>query len=127
MQISFILIAISAIIPTVSPKISPFSKISSVTVSNSAFPSQYQYAADWIWNNRIMKEDSCGVKSKRYNLIFDQIIANKGQLNYVGNPQKPSPMNNVNPLNRLLKKVSINGQIFLLDTKDGHMITLKLI
>lgn len=30
-----------------------------------------------------MNVDSCGVRSKRYNLIFDQIIANKGQLNYV--------------------------------------------
>jgi hypothetical protein len=30
-----------------------------------------------------MNEDSCGVRGKRYNLIFDQIMANNGQLNYV--------------------------------------------
>ena len=87
-QISIILISIAIIIQTITAKISPFSKISASSFSKAAvinldFPSQYQYAADWIWNNRIMNEDSCGVRSKRYNLIFDQIIANKGELNYV--------------------------------------------
>ena len=87
-QISIILIVITTIIQTVIAKISPFSKISASSLSAAKlsyfdFPSQYLYAADWIWNNRIMNEDSCGVRSKRYNLIFDQIIANKGQLNYV--------------------------------------------
>ena len=48
-----------------------------------SMPAEYRTAADWIWNNRIMNEDSCGVKSKRWNLLFDQIIRNKGQLNYV--------------------------------------------
>lgn len=57
--------------------------VTSKKVYFSAMPSEYTYAANWIWNNRIMNEDSCGVKGKRYNLIFDQIIANKGSLNYV--------------------------------------------
>ena len=87
-RIWIILIVIVIIIQTVTAKISPFAKISvtsfsTAEVSYSDFPSQYLQAADWIWNNRIMNEDSCGVRSKRYNLIFDQIIANKGQLNYV--------------------------------------------
>lgn len=46
-------------------------------------PSNYKDAADWIWNNRISAEDSTASKSKHYNLIFDQIIAGKGTLNYV--------------------------------------------
>ena len=46
-------------------------------------PADYRYAADWIWNNRITKEDSTGSKGMRYNSIFDQIIAGKGTINYV--------------------------------------------
>ena len=57
--------------------------VTASAVSMADFPSQYQYAADWIWQNRIQNEDSVGTKSKRYNTLFDQIIANKGQLNYV--------------------------------------------
>ena len=46
-------------------------------------PQEYEYEADWIWNNRISNEDSTGSKSKRYNVLFDQIVAGKGTLNYV--------------------------------------------
>lgn len=48
-------------------------------VSISEMPSEYQYAADWIWQNRIEKEQS----TARWNTIFDQIIAGKGTINYV--------------------------------------------
>ena len=61
----------------------PQSAVTAQALSFADFPSQYQYAADWIWENRIMNEDSLGMKSKRWNTLFDQIIANKGQLNYV--------------------------------------------
>lgn len=43
------------------------------------FPQEYKYAADWIWENRILKEQS----TSRRNTIFDQIVAGKGTLNYV--------------------------------------------
>lgn len=43
------------------------------------FPSEYQYAADWIWDNRISAEKS----TERRNTIFDQIVAGKGTINYV--------------------------------------------
>ena len=48
-------------------------------VSISDLPSEYQYAADWIWQNRVEKEQS----TARWNTIFDQIIAGKGTVNYV--------------------------------------------
>ena len=35
------------------------------------FPSEYKYAADWIWNNRIVSERSV----EAWNTIFDQIVA----------------------------------------------------
>ncbi len=53
----------------------------SITLAD--MPSEYEYAAEWIWTNRITYEDSTGSSSKRYNLIFDQIIAGDGTLNYV--------------------------------------------
>ncbi|MGN1403726.1 MAG: dockerin type I repeat-containing protein [Ruminococcus sp.] len=43
------------------------------------FPAEYQYAADWIWDNRISAENS----TVRRNTIFDQIVAGKGTINYV--------------------------------------------
>ena len=43
------------------------------------FPSDYTYAADWIWNNRIAAEKS----TERRNTIFDQIVAGEGTINYV--------------------------------------------
>ncbi len=45
----------------------------------SAMPSEYQFAADWIWTNRIEREQS----TARRNTIFDQIVAGKGTINYV--------------------------------------------
>ena len=64
----------------------PYRKEATVTafaVSISDLPSDYQYAADWIWNNRIVKENSMGSSSHRYNNIFDMIVAGKGTINYV--------------------------------------------
>ncbi len=49
----------------------------------SDMPSEYQYAADWIWNNRIVAENSTGSNPARWNSIFDQIVDGKGTLNYV--------------------------------------------
>ena len=43
------------------------------------FPSDYTYAADWIWNNRITAEKS----TERRNTIFDQIDAGNGTINYM--------------------------------------------
>lgn len=54
---------------------------SAITIAD--MPSEYQYAADWIYQNRVQNEDSMGTKSKRWNSLFDQIIANNGELNYV--------------------------------------------
>ncbi len=56
---------------------------SAASITIDDMPSDYQYAADWIWNNRISVEDSTGSASKRYNVLFDQIIAGQGTLNYV--------------------------------------------
>ena len=42
-------------------------------------PESYQYAADWIWQNRVEKEQS----TVRWNTLFDQIIAGNGELHYV--------------------------------------------
>lgn len=42
-------------------------------------PESYQYAADWIWQNRVEKEQS----TVRRNTLFDQIIAGNGELHYV--------------------------------------------
>ncbi len=65
---------------------SDFAHVETASAANltiSDLPSDYQYAADWIWNNRISVEDSTGSKSKRYNVLFDQIVAGNGTLNYV--------------------------------------------
>lgn len=48
-------------------------------ISFDDFPEDYKYAADWIWENRIVREQS----TARQNTIFDQIIAGKGTINYV--------------------------------------------
>lgn len=65
---------------------------SAANLTISDLPSDYQYAADWIWNNRISIEDSTGSKSKRYNVLFDQIVAGKGTLNYVVRWQSYKPL-----------------------------------
>lgn len=49
------------------------------TISFADFPQEYKSAADWIWTNRIEREQS----TARRNTIFDQIIAGKGTVNYV--------------------------------------------
>ncbi len=55
----------------------------SAALSINDMPSEFQYAADWIWNNRIVAENSLGSSSGRYNNIFDMIVAGKGTINYV--------------------------------------------
>lgn len=65
------------------PQTAQNSLSASAAMTLSDMPSEYQYAADWIWTNRISNEDSTGSKSRRYNVLFDQIIAGKGTLNYV--------------------------------------------
>lgn len=45
----------------------------------SDMPSEYSYALDWVWENRIVRENS----TARWNTIFDQIVAGEGTLNYV--------------------------------------------
>ncbi len=54
---------------------------SATTISD--MPSRYQTAADWIWQNRVTREDSTGSRARRWNSLFDQIIDGKGTLNYV--------------------------------------------
>lgn len=48
-------------------------------ISINDLPSDYKSSMDWIWQNRILDEKS----TERWNLIFDQIVAGKGTLNYV--------------------------------------------
>lgn len=48
-------------------------------LSIADMPAEYQFPADWIWENRISAEKS----TERRNTIFDQIIAGKGTINYV--------------------------------------------
>lgn len=54
-------------------------EITASAVSISDMPADFQYAADWIWTNRIEREQS----TVRRNTIFDQIVAGKGTINYV--------------------------------------------
>lgn len=53
------------------------------TITLDDMPAEYISAADWIWNNRIVNENSTGSKDRRFNTIFDQIIAGEGTLNFV--------------------------------------------
>ncbi|MCI6560419.1 MAG: dockerin type I domain-containing protein [Ruminococcus sp.] len=52
---------------------------SAASVTISDMPADYRTAADWIWENRVQKEGSVA----RWNTLFDQIVANNGELNYV--------------------------------------------
>lgn len=52
-------------------------------ISINDLPSEYRYAVDWIWENRILNEDSTGKRSLRWNSLYDQIIDGKGTINYV--------------------------------------------
>jgi M6 family metalloprotease-like protein len=51
----------------------------STTVTMDSLPTEYQESMDWVWQNRILDEQS----TSRWNLIFDQIVAGDGTLNYV--------------------------------------------
>ncbi len=64
----------------------PMSKTEQISVcaaSINDMPSKYQSAADWIWQNRVVRENSLGSQNRRWNSLFDQIIDGKGTLNYV--------------------------------------------
>jgi hypothetical protein len=64
----------------------PINRSGSLIVSADSIndmPSEYQSAADWIWQNRVVRENSLGSQTRRWNSLFDQIIDGKGTLNYV--------------------------------------------
>ncbi|WP_342417614.1 dockerin [Paenibacillus sp. FSL R10-2782] len=63
------------------------SEIESTSVSLAAtdIPAKFKPSVEWVWKNRIVKEGS----TNRKNLIFDQIYAGKGTLNYVVRWQSP--------------------------------------
>lgn len=73
-------VAMLGTIPVVLPEnISTSIQAYAKDLSIEDMPQDYQTAADWIWNNRIVAEKS----TERRNTIFDQIIAGKGTINYV--------------------------------------------
>ncbi len=49
------------------------------TITLADMPSEYEYAAEWIWTNRIEYEGS----TVDWDTIFDQIVAGNGTLHYV--------------------------------------------
>ncbi|MBQ8297249.1 MAG: hypothetical protein IJX77_08220 [Ruminococcus sp.] len=69
------------------PSSTPITAEAAGSITIDDLPEEYQYAADWIWNNRIAIENSTGSanasSSGRWNTIFDQIIDGKGTINYV--------------------------------------------
>lgn len=68
---SFLLLFITSLMLNVNI----FSFTASATTVND-MPQNLKYAVEWVWNNRIAPADY-------RNLIFDQIFAGKGTLNYV--------------------------------------------
>ena len=73
-------VAMLGTIPVILPEnISTSIQTYAKDLSIEDMPQDYQTAADWIWNNRIVAEKS----TERRNTIFDQIIAGKGTINYV--------------------------------------------
>lgn len=54
----------------------------------SDMPENYEYPAQWIWENRIVAEKS----TVRRNTIFDQIVAGDGTLNFVVRWQSYKPI-----------------------------------
>lgn len=58
------------------------------TITMDNLPSDYRQSMDWIWQNRILDEKS----TERWNLIFDQIVAGDGTLNYVVRWQSSTPL-----------------------------------
>lgn len=76
--------AITALcVPFAGSSVTESSVIKAEALSLSDMPSDYQYAADWIWENRIIQENSTGTNTQRFNSIFDMIIDGKGTINYV--------------------------------------------
>lgn len=61
---------------------------SSQNITLSDMPSEYKDSIEWVYNNRILVEDSIS----RRNLIFDQIFAGNGSLNYVIRWQSDEPL-----------------------------------
>lgn len=57
----------------------PEIEIENDNITIADLPAEYKSAADWIWENRIVRENSTGKR----NTIFDQIVAGKGTLNFV--------------------------------------------
>ena len=51
-------------------------------------PASLKDSVEWVWNNRIVKERS----TERKNIIFDQIFAGNGTLNYVVRWQSSKPV-----------------------------------
>ena len=49
------------------------------TLTIADMPASYQSAADWIWTNRVEREQSTVCR----NTLFDQIVAGNGELHYV--------------------------------------------
>ncbi|WP_339157767.1 dockerin [Paenibacillus sp. FSL W8-0186] len=56
-----------------------------IAASLSDMPEALRPSIEWVYNNRMLKENSVG----RKNLIFDQIFAGKGTINYVVRWQSP--------------------------------------
>ncbi len=79
---AFLLASALCLTPLSSQSAVPFQMNNTITASAesiSDMPADFQYAADWIWQNRIEREKS----TVRRNTIFDQIVAGKGTINYV--------------------------------------------
>ncbi|MCR5022556.1 MAG: hypothetical protein K6B18_16520 [Ruminococcus sp.] len=73
----------SMIVGNVPSSIGETGHIRAAAGSINDMPDKYQSAADWIWQNRVVRENSLGSQTRRWNSLFDQIIDGKGTLNYV--------------------------------------------
>lgn len=71
--------ALTAFTPSAADNTAVISASAAENITIADFPEEYRDAADWIWNNRIVREQS----TARHNTIFDQIVAGKGTINYV--------------------------------------------
>ena len=74
-----VLAAALTLTPLTVPQSTAPVSVTASAASISDLPAEFQYAADWIWQNRIERERS----TERRNTIFDQIVAGKGSINYV--------------------------------------------
>lgn len=75
---AFLLASVVCVGAAVIPEaIKPFSASASTAITD--MPSDYDYAADWIWTNRIQGEKSV----ESWDTIYDKIVAGNGTLNYV--------------------------------------------